>query len=80
MIPGGHNREIELKNINLTIIAIEATKQARLVAEANKGLTWTGYVGAALLTEHGHVFTGINLDLAHRYRLHYQANIASLVQ
>jgi hypothetical protein len=35
-----------LKNIDLAEKAIEATKQARLLAETQEGLTWTGFVGS----------------------------------
>ena len=52
-----------MNEMKLIEIATGATREARSLAEVQKGLKWTGYVGAALLTEQGQVFTGINLDL-----------------
>jgi cytidine deaminase len=43
--------------------AIGATHKARLLGETREGWKFTGSVGAALVTEQGNVFTGINLDL-----------------
>ena len=43
--------------------AVEATKKARQVAETRKGWEFMGYVGAALITDQGNVFTGINVSL-----------------
>lgn len=43
--------------------AIEATKKARFAAKTRKGWEFMGYVGAALVTEKGNIFTGINISL-----------------
>lgn len=43
--------------------AQETTKKARIVAEGRKDWKFMGYVGAALVTVKGNVFTGINLSL-----------------
>ena len=43
--------------------AVEATKKARQVAETRQGWEFMGYVGAALITDQGNVFTGINISL-----------------
>ena len=43
--------------------AVEATKKARQVAETRKDWKFMGYVGAALVTKQGNVFTGINIAL-----------------
>ncbi len=47
---------------DLILRAREATRLARPVAIL-KELAWTGYVGAALESDHGDVFTGVNLSL-----------------
>ncbi len=44
--------------------AVEATKKVRQVAESRKDWKFMGYVGAALLTSQGNVFTGINIELS----------------
>ena len=46
----------------LTQRAVEVTKKVRQLAENKKGWKFMGYVGAALLTDAGNVFTGINLE------------------
>jgi cytidine deaminase len=43
--------------------AVDVTKKIRQVAGKRKGWETMGYVGAALITDQGNVFTGINLDL-----------------
>jgi cytidine deaminase len=43
--------------------AVEATRKARQLAQTRKGWEFMGYVGAALVTEQGNVFTGINISL-----------------
>ena len=43
--------------------AIQSTVRAREVAATRKGWEFMGYVGAALVTDRGNVFTGINLNL-----------------
>jgi len=43
--------------------AIESTKAARALAEGKAGWQWMGYVGAALQTEAGHIYTGINISV-----------------
>ena len=45
--------------------AIEATKKARQVAGSRQARYWQfmGYVGAALITDWGNVYTGINISL-----------------
>jgi cytidine deaminase len=43
--------------------AVEATKKARQVAETREDWKFMGYVGAALVTKQGNVFTGINIEL-----------------
>ena len=45
--------------------AIEATKKARQVAGSRQARYWQfmGYVGAALITDRGNVYTGINISL-----------------
>lgn len=43
--------------------AVGVTKKTRQVAEKRKGWEFMGYVGAALITDQGNVFTGINIDL-----------------
>jgi cytidine deaminase len=42
--------------------AVEATKKAQRVAETRKGWELMGYVGAALITDQGNMFTGINIS------------------
>ena len=45
--------------------AIEATNKTRQVVEARQAGYWQfmGYVGAALITDQGNVYTGINISL-----------------
>jgi cytidine deaminase len=43
--------------------AVEATKKARQVAQKRKGWEFMGYVGAALITNQGSLFIGINISL-----------------
>ena len=43
--------------------AIQCTVRAREAAATRKGWEFMGYVGAALVTDRGNVFTGINLNL-----------------
>lgn len=43
--------------------AIDATLKARLAGGSRKDWKFTGCVGAALVTDQGNLFTGINLDL-----------------
>jgi len=50
-------------NRDLIKIAIESTEKVRVLTTNRKELQWTGYVGAALITEKGNIFTGINLSL-----------------
>ena len=54
---------MEIKDDALLKQAVDATKQARRVAESRKDWKYMGYVGAALITNQGNVFTGINIDL-----------------
>ncbi len=48
---------------DLARMAREATRACRAVAETRGGWKWMGYVGAALITDKGSVFTGVNLSL-----------------
>jgi cytidine deaminase len=43
--------------------AVEATKKVRQLADKKKGWKFMGYVGTALLTNKGNIFTGINIEL-----------------
>jgi len=43
--------------------AVAATKKVRMVAETREGWNLMGYVGAALITSAGNLYTGINIDL-----------------
>ena len=43
--------------------AVQSTVKARQAASTRKGWEFMGYVGAALITNDGHVFTGINIAL-----------------
>lgn len=43
--------------------AIQSTTRARQAAATRKGWEFMGYVGAALVTDRGNVYTGINLAL-----------------
>ena len=43
--------------------ATEATRACRALAPLKEGWNWMGYVGAALVTDSGSIFTGINLSL-----------------
>jgi cytidine deaminase len=43
--------------------AVSSTVKARQAFSTRKGWDFMGYVGAALVTERGNVFTGINLQL-----------------
>jgi len=54
---------MEISDKVLVKRAVEATKKARQVAETREGWKFMGYVGAALVTEAGNVFTGINIEL-----------------
>ena len=57
--------KMEINDDVLLKCAIEATKKARQVAGARQAHYWQfmGYVGAALVTDQGNVYTGINITL-----------------
>jgi cytidine deaminase len=56
---------MEINDDMLLKRAIEATEKCRQVAKTRKGNNWEfmGYVGAALITDQGNVYTGINMEL-----------------
>ncbi len=54
---------MEISNDVLLKHAVDATKKARQVAETRENWKFMGYVGAALVTKQGNVFTGINIEL-----------------
>ena len=56
---------MEINDDALLKCAIEATKKARQVVAARQAHYWQfmGYVGAALVTDQGNVYTGINISL-----------------
>jgi cytidine deaminase len=43
--------------------AVDVTQQARKVAASRKDWALTGYVGAALITDRGNIYTGINVSV-----------------
>ena len=43
--------------------AVNSTVKARQAASTRKGWEFMGYVGAALVTDRGNLFTGINIQL-----------------
>src|SRR5262245_18553960 len=57
--------KMEINDDVLLKCAIEATKKARQVVAARQAHYWQfmGYVGAALATDRGNVYTGINITL-----------------
>ena len=50
-------------NQDLINKAIESTQKARAIAKTREDWKWMGYVGAALITEEGSIFTGVNIAL-----------------
>ena len=56
---------MEINDEVLLKCAIEATKKARQVVATRQAHYWQfmGYVGAALVTDQGNVYTGINISL-----------------
>jgi cytidine deaminase len=56
---------MEINDDVLLKYAIEATKKVRQVVAARQAHYWQfmGYVGAALVTDQGNVYTGINISL-----------------
>jgi cytidine deaminase len=54
---------MEISDRDLLKHAVEATQKAQQLAQTRKGWEFMGYVGAALVTEQGNVFTGINISL-----------------
>ena len=54
---------MEISDADLHRQATECTAKARETAATRKGWQYMGCVGAALVTEGGNVFTGINVDL-----------------
>src|SRR5262252_3723745 len=56
---------MEINDDVLLKCAIEATKKVRQVVAARQAHYWQfmGYVGAALATDQGNVYTGINISL-----------------
>ena len=56
---------MEINDEVLLKCAIEATKKARQVVATRQARYWQfmGYVGAALVTDQGNVYTGINISL-----------------
>ena len=56
---------MEINDEVLLKCAIEATKKAREVVATRQARYWQfmGYVGAALVTDQGNVYTGINISL-----------------
>ena len=57
--------KMEINDEVLLKCAIEATKKAREVVATRQARYWQfmGYVGAALVTDQGNVYTGINISL-----------------
>jgi cytidine deaminase len=57
--------KMEINDEVLLKCAIEATKKARQVVATRQARYWQlmGYVGAALVTDQGNVYTGINISL-----------------
>jgi len=54
---------MEISDTALLDHAVNATKQARRAAKTRKGWEFMGYVGSALITDRGNIFTGINISL-----------------
>lgn len=50
-------------NNRLIRCALDATKEVRRIAESRKDWKLMGWVGAALLTSRGNIFTGVNINL-----------------
>src|SRR4028119_1346115 len=64
-MPNEGEEQMEIDDDVLLRHAVEATKRARQVAETRKEHYWErmGYVGAALHTDQGNTYTGINVSL-----------------
>jgi cytidine deaminase len=54
---------VKVNDDDLIRHAVESTKITREIASTRSGWEFMGYVGAALVTEQGDVFTGVNLSL-----------------
>jgi cytidine deaminase len=54
---------MEISDEVILMHAVDATKKARQVAKTRKGWEFMGYVGAALVTDRGNIFSGINISL-----------------
>ena len=54
---------MDIDEADLLKRAIEATVKARQVAETRKDWEFMGYVGAALVTDRGNLYTGINVSV-----------------
>jgi len=64
-MPNDGEGKMEINDDVLQMHAVEATKRARQVAETREAHYWEfmGYVGAALQTDQGNTYTGINVSL-----------------
>ena len=52
-----------MNNIELIELAKSTTEKAHLLSKKKEAWRFMGYVGAALITEAGNVYTGVNLAL-----------------
>src|SRR5712664_797809 len=55
--------EMDITDPVLLSHAVRSTVKARQAASTRKGWEFMGYVGAALVTDRGNLFTGINIQL-----------------
>jgi cytidine deaminase len=64
-MPNEREQKMEIDDDVLRSHAVEATQRARQVADTREANYWRfmGYVGAALQTDQGNTYTGINLSL-----------------
>ena len=53
----------EISNDELAQLAIEVTRKPQFAAQSRKGWEYMGYVGCALVTDKGNVYTGVVLNL-----------------
>ena len=54
---------MEISDNKLIKDAVDATKKTREVAATRKDWKYMGYVGAALVTSQGKIYTGVNINL-----------------
>lgn len=55
--------KMSISRHNLTRCALDATEEVRRIAESREDWRLMGWVGAALLTSRGNIFTGVNINL-----------------